>query len=144
MCKEHLIHWLPPTVFILRTFSQKNVKPLSGHLCWHKVVLNCTFIFHFLIYKGHEIYSYCSSSLSVINLFLRIHKDIWNFRYRYSAVLRTSTLLDKFWRISLYLTDEPILQSSMIRKVSKFPQIEENGQNFSHIEQNNSAISLIF
>ena len=47
-------------------------------------------------------------------------------------------LLEKFWRISLYLTDA--IAKLYVCDV-KFYQIEGNGKKFSHIQLSNSLIS---
>ena len=48
------------------------------------------------------------------------------------------TLLEKFWRISLNVTDDAIAK---LYSDVKFRQIEGNGGTFLHIELSNSIIS---
>ena len=57
------------------------------------------------------------------------------FRMVWGVLYDRYTLLEKFVRISLYLTDFKALCDV------KFHQIEGNGQTFRHIELSNSVIS---
>ena len=50
------------------------------------------------------------------------------------------TLLEKFWRVSLYVTDGAVWQSSTVGDV-KFRHIEENFRKIRHMELSNSVIS---
>ena len=52
-------------------------------------------------------------------------------------------LLEKFWWISLYLTDDATAKLYMTYDV-KFCPIEEHGRTFRRIELSNSVISKIF
>ena len=57
-----------------------------------------------------------------------------------TTFLVISTLLEKFWRISLYLTDDATVYCKTECDV-KFGQVEGNGRNERHIELNSSVIS---
>ena len=52
-----------------------------------------------------------------------------------------TTLLEKFWRISLYVTDDAI---SKLYVTVRFRQIEGNSRKFRYIELNISVTSKIF
>ena len=71
-------------------------------------------------------------------LFCKVTDFSTNFVYalwkscRTSTVPPLNTLLKRFWRISLYLTDDcTVLQSSILCDV-KFRQTEGNGRKFRH------------
>ena len=80
----------------------------------------------------------CSFKVSkrMLKFTTRFFVDIVCF-YLCRHQLRGHALLEKLWRISLYVTDVAIAKLYDIM----FSQIEGNGQNFRHIQLSNRVIS---
>ena len=60
-------------------------------------------------------------------------------KWSVNSIPTCSALIENFWRISLYVTDDAIFRKALCDV--KFRQIEGNGWKFRHIELSNSVIS---